>query len=188
MTDPLELIYERVLVVRCQAGDEAAFQELVARYAPRLGYFLRKLLGPGRSDDVLQEVWLDVFRHLARLADPQAFRAWVYRIAHDRACGLLRQRRVVEQPWGEIDVAQDQPEAAFTVEDAAAIHAALDRLPPEQREVLVLRFLEEMTYDEIARVTGCQLGTVRSRLHYGKRALRRCLESNIQLTHKDLLT
>jgi RNA polymerase sigma-70 factor (ECF subfamily) len=56
------------------------------------------------------------------------------------------------------------------------IHAALDELPPEQREVLVLRFLEEMSYEEIARVVGCQLGTVRSRIFYGKRALRQVLE------------
>ena len=66
----------------------------------------------------------------------------------------------------------------FSPEDAARIHAALDRLAAEHREVLVLRFLEEMTYDQIARVVGCQLGTVRSRLHYAKQALRRAIEKD----------
>ena len=177
MIDPVELLYERVLVVRCQAGDEAAFEELVARYAPRLRYFLRKLVEPQPSEDLLQDVWLDVFRGLPRLVDPQAFRAWVYRIARDRAFGLLRKSKHQEQLLGEIDVPDESADGdEFSPEDAARIHAALDTLPPEQREVLVLRFLEEMSYDEIARVTSQPLGTVRSRIHYGKRALRSALE------------
>ncbi len=178
MSDDLDLIYERVLVVRCQTGDEAAFAELVARYDARLRYFLRKITArPDRADDLLQDVWLDVFRHLPRLADPQAFRAWVYRIARDRAFGLLRRSQREAQPLGATDVPAGQAdENGFGEEDAARIHAALDRLPAEQREVLVLRFVEAMSYEEIARVTGQPLGTVRSRLFYGKQALRKLLE------------
>ena len=92
MTGPLDRIYERVLVLRCQAGDEAAFAELVARYAPRLRYYLRRLLD-GEPDDVMQEVWLDVFRGLPRLADAGAFPAWLYRVARDRALRSRRGRR-----------------------------------------------------------------------------------------------
>lgn len=177
MTDQLDLIYERVLVVRCQAGDEAALAELVARYDARLRYFLRKIAAE-RADDLLQDVWLDVFRHLPRLNDPQAFRAWVYRIARDRAYGALRRSHKNEQPLGDIDVPDDQSDDnGFDEEDAARIHAALDRLPAEQREVLVLRFVEAMSYDEIAAVTGLALGTVRSRLFYGKQVLRKLLET-----------
>jgi RNA polymerase sigma-70 factor, ECF subfamily len=198
MSDELDLIYERVLVVRSQAGDEAAFTELVARYDARLRYFLRKLLVVGtlrvpysrdgigsapandRADDVLQDVWLDVFRHLPRLADPQAFRAWVYRIARDRAFGLLRKSRRAEQPLGETDVPDESDDDnGFDAEDAERIHAALDLLPAEQREVLVLRFVESMSYEGIARVTSQPLGTVRSRLHYAKRALRALLENQV---------
>jgi RNA polymerase sigma-70 factor (ECF subfamily) len=178
MIDPVELLYERVLVVRCQAGDEAAFEELMERYAPRLRYFLRKVVGDP-AEDVLQEVWLDVFRGLPRLADPQAFRAWIYRIARDRAFGHLRKSKYQEQSLGEIDVLDESAdEGEFSPEDAARIHAALGDLPLEQREVLVLRFLEEMSYDEIARVTSQPLGTVRSRIHYGKRALKRALQED----------
>ena len=178
MTDQLDLIYERVLVVRCQAGDEDAFTELVGRYNARLLYFLRKLIAQ-RADDVLQDVWLDVFRQLPRLADPQAFRAWVYRIARDRAFGLLRKSHQAEQPLGETEVPdQSSDENGFDAEEAARIHAALDLLPPEQREVLVLRFIEAMSYEAIARVTSQPLGTVRSRLFYAKRALRTILERN----------
>jgi RNA polymerase sigma-70 factor (ECF subfamily) len=174
MVGPLERIYERVLVLRCQAGDEAAFAELVGRYAGRLRYYLRRLLDAGEPDDVLQEVWLDVFRGLPRLADAGAFPAWLYRVARDRALRSRRGRRPpVALPDGDWP---DEPDEGLAAEDAARVHAALAELPPEQREVLVLRFLEEMAYDDIARVIDAPLGTVRSRLYYAKLALRRILE------------
>jgi RNA polymerase sigma-70 factor (ECF subfamily) len=178
MSEQAEQIYERLLVLRAQAGDDAALAELVERFSPRLRYFLRKLLSSAdHAEDALQDVWVDVVRGLARLEDPQALVAWLYRIARDRAFGRLRKARRIELALDEqlvIDPAS-VVEEDFSAEDAARIHAALDELPHEQREVLVLRFLEEMSYEEIARIVGCQLGTVRSRIHYGKQALRRIL-------------
>jgi RNA polymerase sigma-70 factor (ECF subfamily) len=177
MTDPAEQLYLRVLVLRAQAGDEAAFAELAGRYEGRLRYYLRKMLGNAHTaEDALQDVWLDVWRGLSRLAEPAAFTAWMYRIARDRACRVLR-RLPRDRPLDEADVPDEATEESFSVADAEAIHRALDELAPEHREVLVLRFLEEMSYEDIARVAGCQLGTVRSRLHYAKRALRRALEA-----------
>src|SRR5207342_2721135 len=106
MTDQAEFIYERLLVVRAHTGDEAAFPELVERYSPRLRYFLRKVLASAdQAEDALQGVWLDVFRHLPRLAEPQALRAWLYRIARDRAFARLRKARRIEQPLDEANVA-----------------------------------------------------------------------------------
>jgi RNA polymerase sigma-70 factor (ECF subfamily) len=179
MTDQADLIYERLLVIRAQAGDDAAFAELVERFSPRLRYFLRKLLSSAHdAEDALQDVWLDVLRALPRLTDPQALVAWLYRIARDRAFARLRKTRRHEQLPDNSNIA-DIPaddDGDFSAEDAAQIHAALDKLPSEQREVLVLRFLEDMTYEQIATVTNSNLGTVRSRLHYAKRALRSALE------------
>ena len=174
MTDRLERLYEQVLVVRRQAGDEAAFAELVERYAPRLRYYLRRMLDAGDPDDVMQDVWLDVFRGLPRLNDAAAFPAWLYRLARDRVLRTIR-RRPRTQPLLDLDV-PDEADEPFSAEDAARIHEALAELPPEQREVLVLRFLEEMSYDDVARVIDCPVGTVRSRLYYAKQALRRILE------------
>src|SRR5947208_1575578 len=131
MTDPAERIEERLLVLRCQAADEAAFEQLVARYQPRLRYFLRKLLGGrggdvDRADDVLQDVWFDVIRALPRLQDAGAFPAWVYRIARDRAFRQLRGPagpRALEESH---DIASngDSEDDRFGPEDAAAVHAA----------------------------------------------------------------
>jgi RNA polymerase sigma-70 factor (ECF subfamily) len=82
----------------------------------------------------------------------------------------------------EIEAFQDtDEEPVFNAEDAAQVHAALDELAPEHREVLVLRFLEDMSYENIAQAIGCQIGTIRSRLHYAKRALRRALEKTPSL-------
>jgi len=78
MNDRADQLFERVLVLRCQTGDEAAFAELVARYSPRLRYYLRKMLDDSTvAEDALQDVWLDVFRGIARLADPAALPAWL---------------------------------------------------------------------------------------------------------------
>jgi len=177
MSDDSDRLYERVLTLRCQTGDESAFAELVARYQPRLRYYLGKMLGNAHSaEDALQDVWLSVFRGVPRLADVGAFRAWLYRIARDRAFREFR-NRPAHQPLHESNLIDSTAEEAnFTAEDAEQIHAALDELPAEHREVLVLRYIEDMTYQEIAGIVGCQIGTVRSRLHYGKRALRGVLE------------
>src|SRR6185295_14160728 len=139
MSDQTGRLYERLLVMRCQAGDEAAFRELVEQFSPRLAYFLRKLLPRGdRADD---------FRQLPRLQNLDAFAAWIYRIARGKATLELRrngQARLVADV-AETEVVAAEPEPVFSPEDASRIHAALDQLPSEQREVLVLRFLEELS-------------------------------------------
>ena len=181
MNDIADSLYEQVLVLRCQTGDGTAFSELVERFAARLEYYVRALLGKERradADDVLQEVWLDVHRSIGTLADPGALAAWLYRVARNRTVRHLRKRilptRAIDdlQSETEIDCGED-----FSVEDAEAIHVALDAVVPEHREVLVLRYLEEMSYEGIATITGCPVGTVRSRIHYAKLALRRVMET-----------
>ncbi len=177
MTDTAGRLYEQLLVVRCQAGDEDAFEELVARYHPRLRYYLRRMLPrEDQVDDALQEVWLAAFRALPRLSDPGAVAAWLYRIARDKALVRSR-RRQPEHSLEPLDVVEEPSHGnEFDREDAQEIHAALDQLTPDHKEMLVLRFLEDMTYEQMARATGCPVGTVRSRLYYAKSALRRALE------------
>ena len=178
MIDPTDRLVERVLVLRCQTGDEAAFEELVRRYSPRLRFYLRKMLGDvHQADDALQDVLWDAYRGLPKLSDAGAFPCWVYRIARDRAYRELRRRRPPECAIDEMELVETaENDGEFKSEDAEQIHAALDTLAAEHREALMLRFIEDMTYDEIARATGCAVGTVRSRIHYAKRALRRAIE------------
>ncbi|HZZ29211.1 MAG TPA: sigma-70 family RNA polymerase sigma factor [Pirellulales bacterium] len=180
MADRLDSFYWKVLVVRCQIGDATAFEELVAACQSRLRGFLFKLVaGQEAVDDVAQEVWLDVFRDLPKLVNPDAFLPWFYRIARNRAYRRFRRRAPAVQSLDaqDLNVAEEQNSVEeFTAEDAQAVHAALDQLGPEHREVLLLRFIEDMSYDDIAAVVGCQVGTVKSRLHHAKRGLRAILE------------
>ena len=174
-------LYERLLVLRSQTGDEGALTELIGLYSPRLRYYLRKMLpghcgdNAGQAEDLLQETWCDALRSFGSLRDAAAFPAWIYRIARDRAWRLLRRERPAISLLPEMDLPAAAEEPEFSADDAAAVHAALAEVPAEQREVLVLRFLEGMTYEEIAAVTVAPLGTVRSRLFYGKETLRQLL-------------
>src|SRR5580692_11762955 len=104
MTDIAERVYRSVLVVRCQAGDRAAFEELIGLYQPRLRYFLAGMVGDDHTaDDLAQEVWFDVFRGVVRLSDPDAFRAWLYRIARHRALVELRKKHLPSSSLDGID-------------------------------------------------------------------------------------
>src|SRR3954447_13053830 len=124
MSDPADRLYERVLVLRCQAGDDAALAELVERYQPRLRYYLRKMLaGAPGAEDAAQDVWYDVVRAVPRLANPGAFRAWLYRIARDRAWRALRRRPPPHRPIDEVDVAANGTAGDFTAGDATRVHA-----------------------------------------------------------------
>src|SRR5262245_43203733 len=121
MMDTTDRLYERVLVLRCQTGDEAAFAELVERYQPRLRYYLGKMLPDVQdAEDTLQEVWFDVFRAFSRLVDTDAFCAWLYRIARDRALRRLRKHRPPHQRLDleTVDLIDERTEEAnFTAED-----------------------------------------------------------------------
>jgi RNA polymerase sigma-70 factor, ECF subfamily len=173
---PLDQIYDALLILRVQAGDEIAFTELVRRFSPRLRYFLSSLASDQNDvDDLLQNVWLDVYRGIERLTNPAAFPAWIYRIARSRvARQLCRQEPLESFPLEEVP---DEP-VEFTAGEAAAVHVALNKLTPEHREVLVLRFLNDLSYSEIAEVIGVPVGTVRSRLYFAKKMLRTILETS----------
>src|SRR5262245_17259537 len=110
-------VREHVLVLRCQAGDSDAFGELVSRYGPGIRYYLLKLLGsPEAAEDTSQEVWLDVYRGIARLRQPDSFRAWMYRIARDRASRAIRDSRSQSRWIGASDLAAEPTEPDFTAD------------------------------------------------------------------------
>ena len=182
MADPAGRVYLQVLVVRCQLGDRDAFAEMVALCQPRLRAFLHKMLPrPHQVDDVAQDVWMDVYRDLPGLIQAAAFLPWLYRIAHNRCIRMMRRPHPALTSLEELDVADElADEVEFTADDAEVVHAAMSQLGDVHREVLLLRFLEDMGYDEIANVLQCPVGTVRSRIHNAKSALRQILEQSRQ--------
>jgi RNA polymerase sigma-70 factor (ECF subfamily) len=172
-------LYEQTLVIRSQIGDELAFQELLTLYGPHLLLFTRKMLqtSPHLVEDVTQEIWLAIYKGLPGLLDAGKFRPWAFRIARDRIYREYRRRQVPPEPLGEshLEMLPEAGEASAAV-DVEKLHRGLGAISPEHREVLVLYFFEEMSYEDIAGVTSSTLGTVRSRIHYAKRALRNALE------------
>jgi RNA polymerase sigma-70 factor (ECF subfamily) len=177
MAEPIERLYWDLAVVRCQLGDPAAFEELIAYYQPRLHHFLATLLSDRTGvDDVAQEVWIDVFRDVPKLAEPRAFRAWLYRIARNRALQSLRRRRRPPAPLDGAEIADpDESSLDLASERSEVLDKALGQLHPEHRAVVLMRYIDEMSYADIATATDCPIGTVKSRLYNAKRQLRQIL-------------
>ncbi|HTN01526.1 MAG TPA: sigma-70 family RNA polymerase sigma factor [Planctomycetaceae bacterium] len=180
----IETIRETLLLLRVQTRDEGAFQELVTHYERRLLYYIHRILGNGADrSDVLQEIWLRVFLKIHTVRVPSAFRVWLYKIAHDVAVSHLRKVRRWEAVSLRNEDAVEVPESSDwnelkLLEHAEQVHAALSYLSIAHREVLTLRFLEELELSEIAEVIGCSVGTVKSRLHYAKSEMRKLLEGD----------
>ncbi len=179
-TDALQQIQERLMVLCAQEGNRDAFSRLVDLYDRRLLYFVRRILGETDGAlDVLQSVWLNVHRKLGKLRAPDAFRVWLYRIAHDEAISELRRKTRRPMLFDDVETIQIADETSIDVaafDNAELVHVALQDLSVDHRGVLTLRFLEDMSIEEIADVIGLSSGTVKSRLHYAKLALRRRIE------------
>ena len=179
----LNRIEEQLWVLRAQQGDAQAFQCLVARYERQLLYYLTQFTNdPWQSADVLQDVWVAVFRGLKRLRAPQAFRVWLYQVARNRAATVSR-RQVLEAEAKDALLEEQSVNPSFdepVFVDAELVHRALGQLPPAHREVLVLRFLRDLSLEEIAEALSVSVGTVKSRLHYAKQTIKRRLEDQIR--------
>jgi len=170
-------IHYEWLALRCQAGDAGAFEDMIAVMERPLLYYATSLTGnPDSALDVLQEVWIRTFRGIRKLKDPGSLRSWLYSMTHGIAVDRIRKNYSREQAekvqFGDF---QEAEEPSFAADDAAAIHQALSEIGLKHREVLVLHFLEDLSVAEIAKVVGSSEGTVKSRIHYAKRAMKEVL-------------
>lgn len=160
-------------------GDRAAAESLCRELLPRVRNLVRYLLrGDGRVDDVAQEALIAVLRGLATFRGDGRFESWVDRIVARTAFAAIRRIRAQTQP-GEHAPVDDDPGGDGDGRDRYALRRelaeALDRLPQDQRESLVLHFAVGMTVPEIAEAVAAPIETVRSRLRLGKAALRGAL-------------
>ena len=173
---------EELLVIRAQNGDRAAFAALMDRHERRLVYYLLRLVNDAHTAlDVAQDVWLTVFRQLHSLNAPEAFRVWLYRIAHDKAMTWIRRERREADLYASYacEVVTETEGFDLHFDDAEAVHWALGRLPLDQREALTLRFLEGLSLEQMSEVLCCPIGTAKSRLHYAQHAIREELEKHV---------
>jgi RNA polymerase sigma-70 factor, ECF subfamily len=171
-----ETLYEQTLVIRSQLGDESAFEELLELHGQRLLLFTQRMLesSPESVADVTQEIWVAIYRALPRLLDASKFRPWSFRIARDRIYREYRRRKLPVRLADDMQLTEvpESAELDSTI-DREELHHCLKLISPEHREALVLRFFEDMSYEDIARTTDSSVGTVRSRIHYGKEAFKK---------------
>lgn len=168
---------DRELVLRARRGDRAAFGLLVRRHQRRIhGLGVRLLRDRDDADDLVQETFVRAWRALDRFDPERPLMPWLLRIATNRAMSLLdvRKRRRAEELTETIpDAGPSPPEQADRRRLHAAVRREVDRLPEDQRVVLVLRAAEDLSYREIAEVLGVPIGTVMSRLARARETLRK---------------
>ena len=152
---------DEALAARLVDGDELALRELLRRYERPLAAFLHRQTGGRDVEDLYQETWLRVVRHAARFDSGRRFSTWLFQIA----VNLCRdwQRRPPPEP----QLGGDEPQVAALERSDAALDAArlLAALPAAQREVIVLRYYQDLSEADVAAILDIPLGTVKSRLH-----------------------
>ena len=171
-------IYCELLVLRCRRGDSRAFRELVGIYERRLLYYLRRLCSDEQEAwDILQQVWIKVIRNIRSIREPRKFTSWLYAVAHRTAADRIRAlaKENARQEEFDLDEIADENSDWEYLENAGLVHYGLGKLPINQREILSFFFLEEFTIAEIAGILKLPDGTVKSRLHRAKKALRSIL-------------
>ena len=161
-----------VLGQRLADGDESALEECYARYGPTVLAYVRRHVGPDEAEDVLQQTFLDLWRHSDRYDPRQSLGGWVFTIARRRAIDALRRRPAVVQVDTLRDlVGEDGREIAERFAWAADVRAAMTRLPDAQRETLELAYFADHTQRDISRLLQVPIGTVKARMARGTRAL-----------------
>lgn len=177
---------DQQLVTRAQAGDKQAFDLLVVKYHRKLGRLLSRLIkDPAEVEDVTQEAFIKAYRALANFRGDSAFYTWLYRIGINTAKNYLvsQGRRVPTSTAVDTDEAEGLSEAALLQESSTpeslllskelgeAVNSAMLSLPEELRTAIQLRELEAMSYEDIAVMMDCPIGTVRSRIFRAREAI-----------------
>ena len=173
---------EQLPVPQARAGDPAAWDILFRRYQLPLYVYVFELLHEEQASlDIVQETFINATRHLGGLREDGKFGSWLFGIAHQRCLQRWRKQgreaaALEEYAAAPIDLEDDPAELLIRAEQEAAVMKLLNQLPVAQRSVLLLYFVEEFPLEDIAAVTGTALGTVKSRLHYAKKALKKLIE------------
>ncbi|MEX0648521.1 MAG: sigma-70 family RNA polymerase sigma factor [Balneolaceae bacterium] len=171
-----------LLVLRCQAGDENAFQRLHKLFSDKTLRYLKGLLNKTAAWDIQQEVWLSVYLKISELMNPKGFRTWLYRLTHNKAIDYLRWKKkrldLKEDLSAEFGDSNFEwfPDEIFEVDDTEKFKAVLKKLSANHREVILLKYWEGMSYEEIALIVGCPVGTVRSQMYYAKQKIKELLD------------
>jgi RNA polymerase sigma-70 factor (ECF subfamily) len=173
---------EQLPVAQARAGDAAAWDALFRRYQLPLYVYIFELVRDEQTSlDLVQESFINAARHLGSLRDDAKFGSWLFGIAHQKCIQRWRKQAREEMLRDEFAGAPAELESGpddllIREEQEAEFMNLLNQLSPPQRSVLLLHFVEDFSLEEIAGITGVSIGTVKSRLHYAKKTLRRLWE------------
>jgi RNA polymerase sigma-70 factor (ECF subfamily) len=171
---------EQLPVPQARTGEPAAWNALFRRYQLPLYVYVFELVRDEQAGlDIVQETFIAAVKHIGGLREDAKFGSWLFGIAHQKVIQHWRKRREVlldEIPETPEEFADGPDDVLIRREQEAEFMNLLDQLPLPQRSVLLLHFVEDFSLAEIAHITETQLGTVKSRLHYAKKSLRRLLE------------
>jgi len=171
------------LLSKAKAGDHQAFAALVAEARPRaLAVALKVLRNPDDAEDAVQDAFLKVWRYLGRFEGRASFSTWIHRIVMNASLDLVRRQSCRPEAHVETEDDNDRrsvepshdetPETSLAeAQTGAIVRTALASLSPSHRQALTLREFEDQSYEEIATVSKCPIGTVMSRLHHARRKL-----------------
>jgi len=173
---------EQLPVTQARVGEPAAWDALFRRYQLPIYVYVFELAHDEQASlDIVQETFIVAVKHIGGLRDDGKFGSWLFGIAHQKCLLLWRKKSGKEILLDEIPDAPDEgiespDDFLIRHEQEAEFMSLLNELPLPQRSVLLLHFVEDFSLEEIARITETQIGTVKSRLHYAKKSLRKLLE------------
>ena len=172
---------EQLPVQQAKAGEPEAWDALFRRYQLPLYVYVFELVHDEQASlDLVQETFIAAVRHIGSLRDDGKFGSWLFGIAHQKCIQRWRKQDREEMLRDEIAATPDEFENSpddllVRQEQEAEFMKLLNQLPLPQRSVLLLHFVEDFSLEEIAGITGTPIGTVKSRLHYAKRVLKKLL-------------
>lgn len=187
----VEPIVDERVIGACQAGDREAFRLLFETYKDRVFSIAVYSFGGDETaaSDVSQQIFLKLMTSIGQFRGDSAFTTWLYRLVVNACIDEQRKRRRL-LPFGEatplskIEERRPQEKLYARREIADSVQAAIKELKPKLRTAILLKYVEDLSYEEIASVLGCSKGTVASRLNRGHRALARKL---VHLRHEGVL-
>jgi len=175
---------QQLPVSEARAGEPRAWEALLARYRlPLYAYVFELVRQEQTSLDIVQEAFINAAQHIQGLREDDKFGSWLFNIAHQKCVQHWRKQHHEEIPVDPQveafpDIAPGPLEWLIRKEREEEFMNMLGRLPAPQRAVVLLHFAEDFSLEEIARITGTPIGTVKSRLHYARKALRALIEDD----------
>lgn len=173
---------EHLPVEQARAGEPDAWDVLFRRYQLPLYVYVFELVHDEQAAlDLVQETFISATRHIGGLRDDGKFGSWLFGIAHQKCIQCWRKQNresiaMEELADAPLEFENDPSDLLIREEEEAEFMRLLNQLPLPQRSALLLHFVEDFSLEEISQITGSNLGTVKSRLHYAKKSLKKLLE------------